>query len=144
MTAPARSAKTSFSVDGRAFALELTRTEKGCGILCGSETGGDVLGTVTATAWLKNARGLLKAAEARTGLSFDGDVSFSYHDEFPEETPPGVTLCEFERSETVPEKFFERFIVEFGLACLEADRALGSAAWENLRPELLASRARLG
>ena len=76
-------------------------------------------------------------------MSIDGDIAFDYGGE-DGELPPGVTVWAFKEKELVSEVFFERFVIEFGLACAEAAPRVAVDGGAAFKPALLERRARLG
>lgn len=138
-----RRSDVRFEVDGRGHRLVLTRGEDSLTVECEAEDDPDMpLGAVVSSFWTNHSKQVLESIRARTGMSLEGDVSFGYHEEYPEELPPGVTVREFERSATVPAAFFARYVVEYALAYMKAAAEVGIEEHEDLRPELLALRER--
>jgi hypothetical protein len=127
-----------FQVKGREFRLTLTKTPASLTVTCDPRDGSSALGVVVGTAWMRDPAALLRAVDSRTGLSFEGEVSFDFNDD-----GASVTLAAHEQEETVPASVFERFVVEYGLACLDAAAEVGLDAGAAFRSDLTARRARL-
>lgn len=133
-----------FSVDGRRYVLGLDRIAHGWAMGCGRvEGGGGIICEVAEDAWLNDPKVFVSSLENKYGWDHDGLYSFAYPHEDPEEGRTTVELYAAKKIEQVPEAFFERFMTEFGLACLDAAAKFGDPeGWEELRPRLLALRAR--
>jgi hypothetical protein len=132
------SAEAVFQVDGREFRLTLTKTPAGMTVTCDPSDGASVLGVVVGTAWMRDPAALLRAVDGRTGLSFEGEVSFEFDDE-----GAAATLAAHDREETVPASLFERFVVEYGLACIDAATRVDVDAGTAFGSDLTARRIRL-
>lgn len=140
---------TVFSVDGKRYALRLSRfPPNGWAIGCGSADGArahDVLCAVAGDAWFDGPKKFVDYLEHKTGWDHDGLHSFAYPHENPEEGRTTVEVRASERIEQEDEDFFRRFMAEFGLACLDAAKHFGDPdAWEGLRPRLEAVRVAVG
>jgi len=131
-------AEAAFQVEGREFRLTLTQAPAGLTLTCDPRHGTSALGVVVGTAWLRDPAALLRALDGRTGLSFEGEVFIEFDD-----AGAAVTLAAHGGEETVSASLFERFVVEYGLACLDAASRIGVDAGTAIRADLTARRARL-
>lgn len=136
-------ARVPFEVEGRKYTVWMSGKNDGFSIGCDAETGANPLGSAVATAWIHDPAALLSSIDQRSSMSFEGDVYFAYGPDPDDNLPPGVTAVSFKNEETVSEKFFERFVIEFALACLEAGKKIGVEAGEAHRDELVRRRNRL-
>jgi hypothetical protein len=111
----------TFTFAGETFTL--TRERDGSG----SSGGGErlrVLGVVVSSAWSYGPAALLDSVDARTGMSFEGVVSFGFPDGV-EFLGPGVCLSFLDEDLIVEEAAFRAFVRAFGHAALERERRLG-------------------
>ena len=133
-----------FEVDGRGYRIKLRKDGDNVALRVDPDAKEEetTLGSVVSSFWTSHAEDLLESIQARTGMSLEGDVSFAYHEEYPDEVPPGVTVSEFGRSSTISESTFARYVAEYGLAYMKAASEIGLPPNESLRPKLLALRAR--
>lgn len=78
----------------------------------------DALCNIVETSWRYNPTKLLTSAINETGQSFEGEVSFAFDHEYPDELKPGVTL-DFLGTEIVIETImFKQFVSEYAKMCL--------------------------
>jgi hypothetical protein len=99
---------------------------------------------VVETAWRYSPARLLKAVGEQHGQSFEGEVSFAYSHDYPDELEPGVTVDYLGEELVVSEEMFRRLVVALADFYLQAKRELqpGSAADEAALPPLLAALRR--
>jgi hypothetical protein len=94
---------------------------------------------VVETAWRYDPAKLLKSVQEKHGQSFEGEVSFAYYDDYPDELEPGVTVDYLGDELVVSEEMFRRLVAELASFFLKARRQLqlgGESDEENLTPLL--------
>ncbi|MDE2143824.1 MAG: hypothetical protein KGJ84_15555 [Elusimicrobia bacterium] len=133
-----------FEVDGREYHIALLRDHdprndrNTLSMSVGPVDGGFAsLGIVLASFWKDQPQDVLRSLETRVGLYKESEVYYSFHEEDPGELPPGITVTELERSETVSISFFVSFLSKLAPAYAKAAAAVGIKTHEELFPKLL-------
>ncbi|RPI26162.1 MAG: hypothetical protein EHM61_12455 [Acidobacteria bacterium] len=80
---------------------------------------------VVDTSWRYNPLDLIKAVLDEHGQSFEGEVSFAFHRDYPDDLPPGVTVDYLGGELVLTERMFAQFVLEFAGFYLEAQQKLG-------------------
>ncbi|MFI5345291.1 MAG: hypothetical protein ACHQ51_02845 [Elusimicrobiota bacterium] len=138
-----KTSEARFEFDGHEYILSILRDHDpkndrdSCSMSVGPAGAGFVsLGMVLASFWSDQAGEVLESIRTRVGLSKEGPAQYSFHEEYPDELPPGITVRLLEASETVSITDFVRFLSEFAPAYAKAAAAVGLKTHEELQPRL--------
>lgn len=69
--------------------------------------------TIVETSFLYSPINLLNSLLEQHGQSFEGELSFAYYDEYPDELEPGVNIDCFDEELVVSIEMFRLFVIEF-------------------------------
>lgn len=112
-------------IDGVAFQFIGEPQESGLSVRCVPQDQRYLpLCGVVETAWRYSPVRLLNSARERHGQSFEGEISFGYYEDYPDELEPGVTVDYLGEELVVSEEMFRRFVVKFAMFHLRATREL--------------------
>ncbi len=102
----------SFEVEKRNFVLDgswpprFSSWPEGCAPLC----------RVVETAFRYDAAKFFSSILARTGQSFEGEVSFAFHEQYPDEIPEGASFNYLGEEQQMSESLLDEFVARFALA----------------------------
>jgi hypothetical protein len=117
----------SRAINGSQFLFKATRTTNSLTLRCDSaDRQLTPLCKAIETSWSYSPAKLLRAVLGRHGQSFEGVVSFAYHEDYPDELAPGVTASYLDDEVNVAESFFVGLVREFALSYFEAAQILGA------------------
>jgi hypothetical protein len=98
-----------FEIEARQFALDGEWPPR----FAAWPEGYEPLCRVVETAWMYDPVKFLSSIMARTGQSFEGVVSFGFHEQYPEEIPEGVSLDYLGDELLLSERFLDAFVARF-------------------------------
>lgn len=133
-------AESTFQFDGRDYRLVIAKSTDSLTYSCGPVEEVGVLGQVVCSMWMRSPETFLNSIDARTGQSCEGEIAFGFEEDH--QPPRTVTVFAHDAEETVDTDSFERFVVEFALACIDAGRKIELDTGARLRDRLLSMRNR--
>ena len=104
----------SKNIIGESFQFYCEINDKNFQIRCTPENKSfQPLCNVVETSYLYNPIKLLNSVLNQHGQSFEGEVSFAYYHDYPDELEPGVNIYYFDKEFVVSEEQFKVFVIEF-------------------------------